>query len=121
MLNLTRENLNKIKSLLLRQQKSVEEQIKSIEEDDPVLLQTAVEASEPGTDSWQADVHARVETLKNDLVGLSQKIAKSLTNINKGTYGKCEKCGKNIEAERLEAMPTATLCLACSKKKVVKR
>lgn len=116
MLNLTQQTLNKIKSFLLRQQKQVDEQIKSIEQDDPLLLQTAVESSEPGTDSWRADVHNRVVTIKNDLVNFSKNIASALTQINKGTYGKCTKCGKAIKSERLEAMPAATLCVSCSKK-----
>lgn len=116
MLNLTQQTLNKIKSFLLRQQKQVDEQIKSIEQDDPLLLQTAVESSEPGTDSWQADVHSKVTAIKNDLMAFSKQIATSLSQINKGTYGKCSKCGKKIEGQRLAAMPTATLCMSCSKK-----
>lgn len=116
MLNLTRQTLAKIKNSLTRQQKEVDEQIKAIEQDDPIMVQSVVESSEPGTDSWQADVHTRVVTVKNDLVEFSQKIKTTLNKINKGTYGKCEKCGKPIEAERLEAMPTATMCVACSKK-----
>ncbi len=28
---------------------------------------------------------------------------------------KCEKCGKDIEPARLKALPTASLCVSCSK------
>lgn len=116
MLNLPRQTLDKIKKVLQRQQKSVDEQLVSLEKDDPVLASDIAEASESGTDSWQADVHTRVMAIKDDLVGLSKKIKQALANIKKGTYGKCESCGKPIEPERLEAMPTATLCVVCSKK-----
>ena len=34
------------------------------------------------------------------------------------TYGMCS-CGKNIEENRLEAIPWARLCMACAKKKRV--
>lgn len=107
--------LAKIKKLLLRQQQQVSKQIKDLEESDPVMVQVVAEASEPGTESWKADVHARAVAVKDDLVGLSKKITTSLKNLRNGTYGKCEKCGAQIEAERLEAMPTATLCVSCSK------
>lgn len=116
MLNLPRQTLAKVKKYLTRQQQSVEAQIEAIEKDDPLLLQTAVEAPESGTDSWQADVHVKVVAVKNDLISLSKKITRSLLRIKKGTYGECENCGKKIQVDRLEAMPMANLCLKCSQK-----
>lgn len=116
MLDLPRQTLDKITRVLLRRQKQVEEQLQSIEKDDPVLAPGVDEASESGTDSWKADVHARLTAIKNDLVELSKKIANALLRLKRGTYGKCENCGKEIEPERLEAMPTANLCVSCSRK-----
>lgn len=117
MLNLPRPNLVKIKKYLLRQQRQVNEQLKSIEKEDPATASNlAIEASESGTESWLAEAHGRLTTIKTDLKGFSAKIAHSLAKLKRGTYGKCESCGKSIEAERLEAMPTAVLCLVCSKK-----
>lgn len=40
-------------------------------------------------------------------------IDSALRSIEKGQYGTCERCGKPIEAERLEVKPDATLCIAC--------
>lgn len=117
MLNLPRQTLVNIKKKLLRQQQEVKSQINGLEKDDPVLAAGAEEASESGTESWRADVHARAVSLKDDLLKFSGNITKSLTSLRKGTYGKCECCGKEIEPARLEAMPTATLCVTCSKQK----
>ena len=39
----------------------------------------------------------------------------ALEKISKETYGKCEKCGKEIEEARLEANPEARLCMNCNK------
>lgn len=116
MLNLPQQTLDRIKSVLTRQQKRVDDELKSIEKEDPMLAEALPESSESGTDSWQADVHSRLISLKKDLFGLSKKISRSLTNLRNGSYGKCESCGKSIEPQRLEAMPTAVLCLSCSKK-----
>ncbi len=35
----------------------------------------------------------------------------ALVRIGAGTYGRCERCGKEIEEQRLEAIPYATLCI----------
>ncbi len=114
MLNLTRRNFEKLKRILLKQQKKVEEELDSLK--DPVLTDGLAESSEPGTDSWFADVHNQVVALKGNLQQILSSIRSSLANLKSGSYGKCENCGKSIELARLEAMPIATLCLSCSKK-----
>lgn len=47
--------------------------------------------------------------ISEQLVG----VERALEKFDKGTYGLCEKCGRPIEAARLEALPDATLCLSC--------
>ena len=44
---------------------------------------------------------------------LIKKIDESLKNIEAGDYGFCETCGVEIGIRRLEARPTATLCIDC--------
>jgi DnaK suppressor protein len=41
------------------------------------------------------------------------EIDHALEKIEKGEYGLCERCGLPIDPARLEAMPTATLCMIC--------
>jgi DnaK suppressor protein len=38
-------------------------------------------------------------------------IESALKKFDAGTFGICEKCGRQIELARLEAMPTARLCM----------
>jgi RNA polymerase-binding transcription factor DksA len=40
-----------------------------------------------------------------------QDIQMALRSIEKGSYGTCARCGKQIEPARLEVKPDATLCL----------
>ncbi len=42
-----------------------------------------------------------------------KKIDEMLAKIDSGEYGYCEKCGVEIGLSRLEARPTATLCIDC--------
>ncbi len=116
MLSISRPNFKKIQSILLRQKKQVEEELKLVEKDDPLFDGGLAESIEPGTASWMDDVHSRVVAVKDSSQALLGKIQKALFHLKKGDYGKCENCGKMIEMARLEAMPTATLCIACSKK-----
>ncbi len=44
---------------------------------------------------------------------LIKKIEGSLNDLEKGDYGYCESCGTEIGIRRLEARPTANLCIDC--------
>jgi DnaK suppressor protein len=44
---------------------------------------------------------------------LIKKIDETLARIDSGDYGYCDKCGVEIGIKRLEARPTATLCIDC--------
>ena len=44
---------------------------------------------------------------------LIKKIDESIGKIDDGEYGYCESCGVEIGIRRLEARPTATLCIDC--------
>ncbi|MET4696505.1 RNA polymerase-binding protein DksA [Endozoicomonas lisbonensis] len=44
---------------------------------------------------------------------LIRKIEKTLTRIEEEDYGFCDSCGVEIGVRRLEARPTATLCIDC--------
>lgn len=38
----------------------------------------------------------------------------ALERLDEGSYGRCVSCGKEISAERLEARPVSTTCIACA-------
>lgn len=42
-----------------------------------------------------------------------EAVNQALERIREGTYGICVRCGREISEERLEAIPTASLCLSC--------
>jgi len=44
---------------------------------------------------------------------LIKKIDETIVHIDAGEYGYCESCGVEIGLKRLEARPTATLCIDC--------
>lgn len=55
------------------------------------------------------------QSLSNHARGLLVQIDDALRRLDAGTYGTCERCGEKIEFARLEALPSATLCLSCKR------
>jgi DnaK suppressor protein len=41
-------------------------------------------------------------------------VERALAKLDEGTYGICDRCGKTISEERLEARPWTALCVACA-------
>lgn len=54
--------------------------------------------------------------LKERNTNLIQKLQDALERIDEGTFGICEDCGEEICERRLQARPTATLCVNCKGK-----
>lgn len=52
-------------------------------------------------------------TLEENLRRELSEVRSALSRIDEGTYGTCERCGGAIPDERLEAVPTASMCIQC--------
>jgi DnaK suppressor protein len=48
---------------------------------------------------------------------LRQQIEEALRRLDEGTFGLCEECLASINAERLDAIPYASLCIRCAKRR----
>ena len=46
--------------------------------------------------------------------GRLAEIARAEARLADGSYGRCERCGRPIGAERLAARPAAPTCIACA-------
>ncbi|UZW55675.1 TraR/DksA family transcriptional regulator [Sphingobium sp. JS3065] len=67
--------------------------------------------------SEQAIDLADDETLAALDAGFKEEVAQiqaALSRIENGTYGTCTKCGVSIDPKRLEALPTAAMCINCA-------
>lgn len=54
------------------------------------------------------------QTLARNLGEQLEEVDDALGKLRDGTYGRCESCGGEIAEARLEAMPTARLCIDCA-------
>ena len=116
---MTMKNI-KYKTKLEEEKKLLEEELSSIAKYDDKTgdweampeSQTAPEADENDLADREENYNERVGTL-SALEGRFNDVKNALEEIEKGNYGKCHSCEKEIEADRLEANPAAHTCKTC--------
>jgi DnaK suppressor protein len=76
----------------------------------------ATEGAEGFADSAHATAERseQISTIERLVADRTATLA-ALDRIEAGTFGTCERCGNPIQEERLEALPTVTLCLDCKR------
>jgi DnaK suppressor protein len=111
--------MEKFRELLLAEQARLEEELREIEARTSHLDESdrAIEMS--AFEDAPADLASETFERERDLaIGESvehvlQKVISALEKIDRGTYGRCDACGRPIKKARLKALPFATLCLEC--------
>ncbi len=71
------------------------------------------EPEEEAVDLQETDVDQAILDSEKTLLA---EVQQALVRIDNGTYGICSNCGQPIPEKRLEAIPWATLCVACESK-----
>lgn len=66
--------------------------------------------ADQGTDAMEREMAFMVASKSGRLV---YHIDEALRRMDEGKYGKCLKCGKQISASRLKAVPHARMCIEC--------
>lgn len=63
-----------------------------------------------GTATFEREMDMTLEESEREAL---EDVRRALARIDSGTYGVCTRCGAEIPPKRLEAMPTASLCISC--------
>jgi len=107
---MTRRNdldLEHFKSLLLAEKERLEKELGGISKETEALESSASDADDMGDISvidYQNEVDQdQIDRIRKELAEIDHALAK----IREGNYGICEKTGKPIPVERLEAYPAA--------------
>jgi len=110
-----KNKLQKFKRLLLKKRSQILERYLKKEETEKVLTE---QSAEPRDLEEYANITITEEILAqlSDVeIEILKAIDDALERIQNGTFGICEVCGKEIEEERLEAVPWTTLCIQHAK------
>lgn len=111
--------LSQIKGYLETRRSDLESRLSKLKKEDPFADKSArmLDRSSDDDEAQTKAGHERVAALQHQLGIALVQTRKALTKIKVGNYGICENCGKMIDTDRLAAMPTATLCVSCEKKR----
>lgn len=105
------------KSVLVKYKKVFEAQRSGILYNDRILrddFEVNIDDRPDEVDQATSDTEQSMRMrLRNREMLYLKKIEEALERIEQGTFGECDTCGEDIEPRRLEARPTATLCVGC--------
>src|SRR5476649_2452904 len=105
-----KDRLKKFKKIFEAQRKNILFNDKIVREDFGVNMDDRYDELDQATTDIEQSMRMR---LCNREVLYIKKVDEALKRIEDGTFGECEECGEDIELKRLEARPTATLCVTC--------
>lgn len=115
-------NIETNKRALLQRKNEIQNLIDEMEKDSLNVSQADSISELSSYDNHPADIgdetfeRSKDIALRENAKLEAQRIDEALQAIQKGTYGTCSICGKEIQGERLAVMPEAVTCAECSKK-----
>ena len=107
--------LETTRTRLLEKRDQVAETIRHTDEERIEQLRPAGEISDVRTHPADQDTEGlteqlvEIEMLRDEL----RSIDGALARLEDGSYGACQNCGKQVSAERLEAIPFTPYCMRC--------
>jgi len=110
-MSMNKRAVEKLKGLLVEQRREIEAEVRS---------HGGVKADESNSDFRDPEDRAAGlgevwvdNAIAGRDVNLLEKIDFALQRMEEGTYEQCAGCGEKIPLERLQAKPSASLCVRC--------
>ena len=79
--------------------------------DDWESKKTSTKSNENLDRAQEAEKYYDTEAIVSTLEDRLKNVKRALEKIKEGTYGVCDKSGKNISKKRLDANPAAVMCI----------
>ncbi len=119
-------DLERLKRLLLEKRKALFEELsamntkmgETIKESTGDLSSYSYHMADQGTDAMEREMTFMLSSKSGRFL---YHIDEALRRIEKGDYGKCVNCGKQISYDRLKAVPHARFCIECKSAEEKKR
>lgn len=108
--------LSELRAALVEQRENLRKEIAG-QGGDPDSDDAAIDVERNFADSAHSTAErARLLSVMKALRANLRWVNRALAKMDLGTYGICERCGRLIALERLEALPWAILCIDCKQK-----
>jgi DnaK suppressor protein len=105
-----KDTIKKFKKIFESQRKSILFNDRVVRDDFSVCADDRYDEIDQATTDIEQSMRMR---LCNREMLYIKKVDEALRRIEEGTFGQCQECHEEIELRRLEARPTATLCVSC--------
>ena len=109
----------RVRERLEQERQSLEAELERLRADTSRSLEDATDEDSSDThlgDSATETYDREVElTLEESLEQRLGDVAAAFERLDQGGYGRCERCGRDIAPERLDALPYATKCIDCKR------
>ena len=118
-----KELIEKLKHKLENEKTTLEKELASFATEDKDLKDNwdvkpiNNEDSDMEEKATEAEEYDNLISLEHSLELKLKDVNSALEKISTENYGLCEKCGKEVEEERLLACPEAKLCIKCNENK----
>lgn len=115
-------DMTKFKEALIAERARLAEQIRRIDDrtagrDRLDSMVSAEDFDEPGGDAASETLErSQAMAIGENFRDMLGHVDHALGKLEKGTYGQCDSCGKNIAKARLEFLPWAAMCADCRKR-----
>lgn len=112
-------NTEKYRKLLLEERKNIHNELEALEDDISYDDTRSGQSELADYDQHPADQGTETFLKERDVAiidnwrGIIGAIDEALDKIERGTYGTCNRCGREINEERLNAVPHAMYCVQC--------
>lgn len=116
-----KEFVNKMKDILLEKRKALEERLsnfakKNKKAEGDYESEFPQFGDEEGENADEVAAYDSNLSLEYNLEKMLQDVNKALERIEKGEYGLCKYCGKEIGEKRLMARPVSGACVDCKER-----
>lgn len=109
-----------VREILLAERMRLEREIRELESD--LAVSPDESSGESLYDQHMAEMASvtlerEIDLALEDTVRLAMaRVERALEKLEQDTYGRCDRCGKDIGEDRLAAAPSATLCMECKRR-----
>jgi DnaK suppressor protein len=110
---LTPERIERLRGYLLEEQANLRQELTGL--DNAVQEANIGLGNHMAEDATAAFDQATTVSLRRGHELALKEVERALRRIDGGTYGRCERCGEEIDFARLKAVPQTTLCMTCQR------
>ncbi len=109
-----KQEIEQLKKRLIQEELDIENRIVELKKDDPFSdPDYATDNAAVDNDVREQEAHQRIEAEMETLRDRLEDIKNALVRIEKGRYGYCKRCNKEIPLKRLELVPETSYCVEC--------